>query len=155
MDLVVSQVSGEKIGDKGEETDGYMEVQNILAITDGAYSVSQKDVDEAEQGSLVRKTWRRSSARVGRLLRTHEAATYTHTAIGGKRDRDEGIYEYKKERAEQWNFLISAKRKWGDVWAIAGDWNDLCSNEEKRGGRLRIERSFCGFKEFIHQMGMQ
>ncbi|GER36716.1 retrotransposon protein [Striga asiatica] len=61
----------------------------------------------------------------------------------------------RQERIVQWNFLRTAHQQWGDVVVIAWDWNDLCSNEEKRGGRQRLASSFSGFNVFIHHMGMQ
>ncbi|GER30028.1 glutamate--tRNA ligase 2 [Striga asiatica] len=50
---------------------------------------------------------------------------------------------------------IETEVKQGEVWAIAGDWNDICSNEEKRGGRQRSASSFSEFNAFIAHMGMQ
>ncbi|GER39262.1 RNA-directed DNA polymerase (reversetranscriptase)-related family protein [Striga asiatica] len=39
------------------------------------------------------------------------------------------------------------KQHWGSSWLIVGDWNDIISNEEKRGGNMRLESSFIGFIE--------
>ncbi|GER37227.1 retrotransposon protein, partial [Striga asiatica] len=61
----------------------------------------------------------------------------------------------KSAKKEQWRFLKDAQQNWGEVWAIAGDWNDICSNEEKRGGRQRSASSFNEFNAFIAHMGMQ
>ncbi|CAA0822991.1 Unknown protein, partial [Striga hermonthica] len=61
----------------------------------------------------------------------------------------------KAERESQWQILIEEKAKWGDKWFAAGDWNDICHGEEKKGGRPRLEESCRGFREFINAMGMQ
>ncbi|CAA0842854.1 Unknown protein, partial [Striga hermonthica] len=60
----------------------------------------------------------------------------------------------RRERASQWEFLEMARLNWGRCWTIAGDWNDIVNNEEKRGGVRRQESSFRGFRSFIHNMGM-
>ena len=46
------------------------------------------------------------------------------------------------------------KRLWGGKWIIAGDFNDILSNEEKWGGRWREEKSFSDFKNFINDNQM-
>ncbi|GER28785.1 RNA-directed DNA polymerase-like protein [Striga asiatica] len=61
----------------------------------------------------------------------------------------------RSERVSQWDFLERTKANWGRCWVIAGDWNDIISNDEKRGGVRRLEASFRGFKTFIQNMGMQ
>ncbi|XP_071914130.1 uncharacterized protein [Coffea arabica] len=52
-------------------------------------------------------------------------------------------------RKEQWRVLRDRRRLWGDRFMIAGDFNDIVSNEEKWGGNLKEERSFTEFKDFI------
>ncbi|XP_071916194.1 uncharacterized protein [Coffea arabica] len=54
-------------------------------------------------------------------------------------------------RKEQWRVLRGKNRLWGDRFMIAGDFNDIVSNEEKWGGTLRVERSLMEFKNFIDQ----
>ncbi|GER55493.1 DNAse I-like superfamily protein [Striga asiatica] len=61
----------------------------------------------------------------------------------------------RRERSRQWEFLEQRKSSWGDGWVIAGDWNDLVSNDEKRGGLSRNSSSFVGFQNFINNMEMQ
>ncbi|GER32750.1 RNA-directed DNA polymerase (reversetranscriptase)-related family protein [Striga asiatica] len=58
-------------------------------------------------------------------------------------------------RKLQWEELETCRPKWGGCWAIAGDWNDISSNAEKRGGVTRSPASFVGFNEFIGRMKMQ
>ncbi|GER33805.1 non-LTR retroelement reverse transcriptase-like protein, partial [Striga asiatica] len=53
----------------------------------------------------------------------------------------------RDHREQQWEFLYDRKRTWGCCWAIAGDWNDIVSNEEKRRGLPRSEHSFFAFRE--------
>nr|XP_027065280.1 uncharacterized protein LOC113691366 [Coffea arabica] len=53
-------------------------------------------------------------------------------------------------RKEQWKVLANRKRLWGDRWMIAGDFNDLVSNDEKWGGIRREEKSFHDFRDFIN-----
>ncbi|GER40655.1 60 kDa chaperonin [Striga asiatica] len=56
---------------------------------------------------------------------------------------------------DQWAFLEDNREKWGNCWAIFGDWNAITNNEEKRGGVRKHESDFVGFKEFILKMEMQ
>ena len=57
-------------------------------------------------------------------------------------------------RKGQWEVISRRKELWGENWIILGDFNNLCSNEEKWGGRHRKEWSFYDFKNFIHENGM-
>ncbi|XP_071900968.1 uncharacterized protein [Coffea arabica] len=54
-------------------------------------------------------------------------------------------------RKEQWRVLRDRSRLWGDRFLIAGDFNDIVSNDEKWGGTIREERSLRDFKDFIDQ----
>ncbi|CAA0810987.1 Unknown protein, partial [Striga hermonthica] len=58
-------------------------------------------------------------------------------------------------RSMQWEILLDRKVDWGSCWAIAGDWNEIVSNEEKRGGLVRSHNSFLPFRDFIVDMEMQ
>ncbi|CAA0823366.1 Unknown protein, partial [Striga hermonthica] len=60
----------------------------------------------------------------------------------------------RSSRVRQWEFLLEKKSDWGNCWAIAGDWNHIFSNEEKKGGRVRAEASFLPFRDFIMGMDM-
>ena len=53
-------------------------------------------------------------------------------------------------RKQQWQVIERRKRLWGERWLIAGDFNDIVSNEEKWGGNSRLESSFQDFKQFIN-----
>ncbi|CAA0841624.1 Unknown protein, partial [Striga hermonthica] len=70
-----------------------------------------------------------------------------------------GIFVYinpcRNIRTAQWNSLIQDSISWGNCWFAIGDWNDLCSNEEKSGGIPRNPNSFQAFKSFINQMNME
>nr|XP_027062801.1 uncharacterized protein LOC113689183 [Coffea arabica] len=48
-----------------------------------------------------------------------------------------------------WKVLTVRKQLWGDKWLLAGDFNDILSNEEKWEGRARDERSVKDFSSFI------
>ncbi|GER38038.1 non-ltr retroelement reverse transcriptase, partial [Striga asiatica] len=60
----------------------------------------------------------------------------------------------KNTRSRQWEYLESCKSQWGPCWVIAGDWNDISSNHEKRGGIPRSAASFIPFNQFIFRMKM-
>ena len=42
-------------------------------------------------------------------------------------------------RKEHWKVIKERSKLWGDKWIIAGDFNDIISNDEKWGGRIRKE----------------
>ncbi|GER46309.1 retrotransposon reverse transcriptase [Striga asiatica] len=43
---------------------------------------------------------------------------------------------------------------WGTKWIVGGDWNEICSGEEKRGGNARSNTSCLAFNSFIARIGM-
>ena len=57
-----------------------------------------------------------------------------------------GIYVSTDDqiRNNQWKIVEIRKELWGLRWIIAGDFNDITSNEEKWEGRRNIQ----GFQEF-------
>ncbi|XP_071915285.1 uncharacterized protein [Coffea arabica] len=58
-------------------------------------------------------------------------------------------------RREQWKVIVRRSCLWGDAWAIMGDLNNITSNNEKWGGRLRSDMSFLDFKSFINDNELQ
>lgn len=63
-----------------------------------------------------------------------------------------GVYAStdKLKRREQWNALELLFRGYAGKLLVAGDFNDITSNEEKWGGLLRSESTFIDFNSFIH-----
>ncbi|XP_027086667.1 uncharacterized protein [Coffea arabica] len=63
-----------------------------------------------------------------------------------------GVYANSEDqvRKQQWKVLQARKRLRGDKWLIAGDFNDIVSNDEKWGGNWREEGSFKAFRDFIN-----
>lgn len=59
-----------------------------------------------------------------------------------------------KESQWQWERLKERKSEWGEKWVTGGDFNEITNNEEKSRGRIRLESSFSGFRNFISDMGM-
>ncbi|XP_071902137.1 uncharacterized protein [Coffea arabica] len=53
-------------------------------------------------------------------------------------------------RKQQWEVIERRKSLWGEKWMIAGNFNDIVSNEEKWGGNSRQESNFQDFKQFIN-----
>lgn len=66
-----------------------------------------------------------------------------------------GVFVYgstnANKRRSQWEMLTSRKSIWGEYRVVMGDFNDLVSNCEKWGGRVREEWSFKDFKMFIQE----
>nr|XP_027103245.1 uncharacterized protein LOC113724555 [Coffea arabica] len=62
-----------------------------------------------------------------------------------------GIYASTEDsvRKQQRKAIEGKKREWGEKWVLVGDFNDICSNGEKWGGRERSEGSFRDFNSFI------
>lgn len=59
-----------------------------------------------------------------------------------------------RERQVQWEELRRSRLHWGDSWLLGGDFNDIKTQEEKRGGRQMLESSFFDFRNFISDMEM-
>ncbi|GER38816.1 RNA-directed DNA polymerase (reversetranscriptase)-related family protein [Striga asiatica] len=76
----------------------------------------------------------------------------------GVGDRIWAIFVYasveQEERKSQWQMLIRHHLRWGDLWFIGGDFNDILSNEEKNRGLVRSESSFHAFKNFTQILGV-
>ncbi|XP_027182377.1 uncharacterized protein LOC113780798 [Coffea eugenioides] len=54
-------------------------------------------------------------------------------------------------REKQWKVIEGRKSLWGQNWVLAGDMNDILSNDEKWGGCRRPERSFHTFRDFVNK----
>nr|XP_027124324.1 uncharacterized protein LOC113741027 [Coffea arabica] len=95
-----------------------------------------------------------------RILTTLQTAFTIEAKIGGRELQDEwwfiGVYASCDDhiRKQQWKVLKERKRLWGEKFVIAGDFNDIISNEEKWGGIQREEKSFMTFKDFIAENGL-
>lgn len=59
-----------------------------------------------------------------------------------------------ENRAPFWNLLELRFASREDAWLLTGDFNELLSNEEKRGGPERPESSFLGFRSLVSQLGL-
>ncbi|GER47453.1 pentatricopeptide repeat-containing protein [Striga asiatica] len=68
-------------------------------------------------------------------------------------DRELNARNHSKGK-KQWRELELDKGLWRDKWCIGGDWNALRGSSDKRGGRIRPERSFDSFNAFSANMGM-
>lgn len=53
-------------------------------------------------------------------------------------------------RKNQWDFLTNRSKIWGKNKVLIGDFNDIISNDEKWGGRVRPNWTFSDFKGFIN-----
>ncbi|XP_071905925.1 uncharacterized protein [Coffea arabica] len=59
-----------------------------------------------------------------------------------------------KIREQQWRVLERRTQVWGECWALMGDLNDITSNGEKWGGRIRPASSFESFNGFINRTAL-
>lgn len=55
----------------------------------------------------------------------------------------------KTKRKEVWDRLVNISLRRDDAWLLAGDFNELVSNDEKSGGVIREESSFWDFRDMI------
>ena len=89
------------------------------------------------------------------LLDIHSSDWYIAARVEDKDTSDYwwlvGLYASTDERVrvQQWEIIGEKKREWGEKWVVVGDFNDICSNGEKWGGRERPEGSFREFNSFI------
>lgn len=81
--------------------------------------------------------------------------------IGGEGNQEDrwciGTYASvnNKIRKEQWKVINRRKVLWGTKWLLIGDLNDIKSNEEKWGGRIREDWTFVDFKKMIDDNELQ
>ena len=55
----------------------------------------------------------------------------------------------KARRREVWDRLTQIGLGRDDAWMLAGDFNELLSNDEKSGGAVREESSFWDFRDMV------
>ena len=60
----------------------------------------------------------------------------------------------KENRSAVWNQVTSLRSDSEDAWLLAGDFNDLLDNSEKRGGPPRHQGSFIEFRSFVSKNGL-
>lgn len=59
------------------------------------------------------------------------------------------------ERQGQWEQLQSRRQYCGSDWLVAGDFNEIKNQGEKKGGKARQEGSFSVFRSFISKIEME
>ncbi|CAA0809638.1 Unknown protein, partial [Striga hermonthica] len=78
--------------------------------------------------------------------------------LNGRNDIMWGVFVYASvddsERQYQWDLLLRHSLRWGELWFIGGDFNDIICNEEKKGGLVRGEGSFRDFRNFLQSLGV-
>ncbi|GER41361.1 mediator of RNA polymerase II transcription subunit [Striga asiatica] len=135
------------------------------------YEGGQKADDAGKLGFMDRWHLEKPVGTRGGLLLLWDNSTEVRQILGNEfciqvEIKGEGVSDWywmtfvymstdRREREHQWTFLEDSKEQWGPCWLIAGDWNDIVDNEEKRGGVRRRNSSFVGFQEFIINMQMQ
>lgn len=67
-----------------------------------------------------------------------------------------GVYGYpeRRKRAEAWNMIRMLSQKSALPWCIIGDFNDLMSISEKRGGRRPLNYLLQGFSDTVAECGL-
>lgn len=73
----------------------------------------------------------------------YEEKKFYATFIYGDTDRG--------KRREMWAHLVEQATVREAPWFLSGDFNDIISNEEKKGGPQRPERSFTDFRSFLSE----
>lgn len=53
------------------------------------------------------------------------------------------------KRREVWDRMVSLGISRDEAWILAGDFNELLSNDEKSGGAIRSDSSFWGFRNML------
>lgn len=56
-------------------------------------------------------------------------------------------------KRDQWGYLMQQRQKWGDIWFLGGNLNEIKEDAEKREGRLRSKDSFRMFRDFFQGNG--
>lgn len=79
----------------------------------------------------------------------------SHETLG--KWRYTGYYGFpeKRKRVESWNMIRSLSTKSVLPWCIIGDFNDMVSLEEKRGGQRQPRALLDGFSETIMECGLE
>lgn len=58
-------------------------------------------------------------------------------------------------RKKSWNLLRDLNRRYKMPWMCFGDFNEIISMEEKKGGAVRSQRQMEDFRNAIHQCGFR
>ncbi|KAG2295020.1 hypothetical protein Bca52824_041689 [Brassica carinata] len=66
---------------------------------------------------------------------------------GDKRIIDLKVSVLRERRQEVWDRLVEIGLRRNEPWLLAGDFNELMSNEDKLGGAVREESSFWDFRD--------
>ena len=68
-----------------------------------------------------------------------------------------GFYGHPEthHRKESWNLLRDLNRRYKMPWMCFGDFNEIISMEEKKGGAVRSQRQMEDFRNAIHQCGFR
>ena len=68
-----------------------------------------------------------------------------------------GFYGHPEthRRKESWNLLRDLNRRYKMPWMCFGDFNEIVSMEEKKGGAVRSQRQMEDFRNAIHQCGFR
>ncbi|CAA0807084.1 Unknown protein [Striga hermonthica] len=154
MELVMVSPLGEEeeiaeveIRKEGEEK------SDIMVIEEANSPLIDVGVEAEVLLADSRRTWRRAAAKAGRLMRSPEL----EKSKGGLLLMWDQEVEIRKLEGNEFCIQVEVRGPGGlgELLGNCRDWNEIVSNEEKRGGLVRSENSFLPFRDFIVDMEMQ